>query len=236
MTDAKRGQLNAAFVLHHRPYRDTSRILDILSAEYGRLAIVARGVRGRRGPLASVLQPFTPLLVSWSGRGEMKTLNQAEAVGPALTLTGVNLYCAYYVNELILRLLGRSDPHPELFAHYQETLTGLSGDADPARPLRLFEKRLLEALGYGLDLRSTRDGKPISADGSYRYRIEKGAEPVVAEEAGTYSGQGLLSLRDERLDDPDSLLEARRLLRTALDYYLGDKPLKSRQIMYSMRP
>lgn len=236
MRDAQRGQFNAAFVLHQRPYRDTSRIVEIFSAEFGRLALVARGVRGRRGPLASLLQPFRPLLMSWSGRGEMKTLNKAEAAGLPSQLEGVNLYCGFYANELMLRLIARHDPHPELFAVYQATLDMLSEGGDVSRPLRLFEKRLLDALGYGLSLAATHDGEQIRPKENYRYAIEKGAELVVSEEAGTYSGRGLISLASEALDDPDSLREARRLLRVALDYYLGDKPLKSRQIMYSMRP
>ncbi len=234
MKGERRGQLNAAFVLHQRPYRDTSRIVDLLTAEYGRVALVGRGVRSRKGSQAALLQPFRPLLVSWSGRGDMKTLNAVEPSGEAYKLQGAVLFCAYYMNELLLRLTQRHDPHPELFAIYQSTLDSLSNGEEPSRPLRIFEKRLLEYLGYGLNL-STEDGKNIRAESSYFYQVERGPVLTVDDDQGSYRGRSLLALASEELADEDCLIDARRLLRQTLDHYLGDKPLHSRQIMYSMR-
>lgn len=235
MDTGRRGQLYAAFVLHQRPYRDTSRIVDLLSAEFGRVALVAKGVRSRRGSQAALLQPFRPLLVAWSGRGEMKTLNSVEPSGEAFGLKGAVLFSGYYLNELLLRLTRKHDPYPELFAVYHATLERLNQGENQSRALRIFEKRLLECLGYGLNLQSTAgDSRQVDAGCHYTYRIERGPELQAAESAASYAGRSLLSLASEDLGDENSLQDARRLLRENLDYYLGDKPLKSRQILYSM--
>jgi DNA repair protein RecO (recombination protein O) len=231
----RRGQLNAAFVLHQRPYRDSSRIADLLTAEFGRVALVARGIRSRRGGQAALLQPFRPLLVSWSGRSELKTLNSVEPSGEAIELKGSVLLSGFYLNELLLRLTQKHDPHPELFAVYQATLKRLNQGENPSRALRIFEKRLLECLGYGLNLELTAgDNHKVDASRHYTYQVERGAELSVEENTASYDGRSLLSLASEDLADERSLQDARRLLRNTLDYYLGDKPLKSRQILYSM--
>ncbi len=235
MTIGRRGQLNAAFVLHQRPYRDSSRIADLLTAEFGRVALVARGIRSRRGGQGALLQPFRPLLISWSGRSEMKTLNSIEPSGEPFALKGAALFSGYYLNELMLRLIQKHDPHPELFAIYHATLESLSEGENQSRALRIFEKRLLECLGYGLNLGLTADDShKVDAGRHYTYQIERGPELSVEENSASYAGHSLLSLASEDLTDERSLKDARRLLRKTLDYYLGDKPLKSRQILYSM--
>ncbi|GBF30864.1 DNA repair protein RecO [bacterium MnTg04] len=236
MSIGRRGQLHAAFVLHQRPYRDSSRIADLLTAEFGRVTVVARGIRSRRGGQGALLQPFRPLLVSWSGRSEMKTLNTVEASGEPFALTGSVLFSGFYLNELLLRLTHKNDPHPELFAVYHATLERLDQSENQPRALRIFEKRLLECLGYGLNLAQTAgDGQPVDASRHYTYQVERGPQLSVAENSASYAGRSLLSLAGEDLTDARSLQDARRLLRHTLDFYLGDKPLKSRQILYSMR-
>lgn len=236
MSDARRGQLYAAFVLHQRPYRDSSRIVDLLTAEFGRVSLVARGIRSRRGSQGALLQPFRPLLVAWSGRSEMKTLNSVEPSGESFALSGTVLLSGYYLNELLLRLTRKHDPHPELFAVYHATLELLHRGENQSRALRIFEKRLLEYLGYGLNLELTADdSQRVDAGRRYTYQVERGPQLSVAENAASYAGRSLLSLACEDLTDERSLQDARRLLRHTLDFYLGDKPLKSRQILYSMR-
>jgi DNA repair protein RecO (recombination protein O) len=150
----------SAFVLHRRPWQDTGSIFELFTAEHGRLSVFARGVRGAHARLAGVLQPFVPLLVSWAGRGEAPRLTGAEAdrsgaaTGP---LPAQRLMSAWYCSELVLQLTARHDPQPDLFVAYREALAGLRGQASQEKVLRVFEKRLLEVLGYALaDLDETR--------------------------------------------------------------------------------
>jgi len=175
------------------------------------------------------------LLVSWSGRGEMKTMNSIEPAGKAIAMQGATLFSGFYLNELLLRLTQKNDPHPELFALYQATLERIGEAGDLSRSLRIFEKRLLDCLGYGLNLEVTAGGNlKVNGDDRYTYQIESGPQLAVEEGEASYEGESLLSLAREDLGDDRSLRDARRLLRRTLDFYLGDKPLKSRQILYSM--
>lgn len=172
--------LRRGFVLHRRDYRNSSLLLDLFTADEGRIACVAKGAKTHargRSALASLLQPFQPLWVSWFGRGEVKTLGLAEAAGPSLALSGERLYCGFYLNELLLRLIERHDAQEGLFVFYQQALADLE-----ARPidavLRRFELRLLEELGYALDLGADRRGAPVVSAGWYRYRASLGLERV----------------------------------------------------------
>ena len=148
---ARRIELALGYLLHHRPWRDTSRILEVLTREHGRLTLFARGVRGPQAKLAPVLQPFQPLLLSFSGRGEAATLTGAERAASCAALPPAALLSGFYLNELLLKLTTRHDPQPQLFDHYHGTLSALRGGAPLAPALRLFEKHLLEVLGYGLE-------------------------------------------------------------------------------------
>lgn len=148
-----RVELTPAFVLHQRPWGDAGRVFELFAREHGRLSVFARGVRGGKARLAAVLQPFVPLLVSWAGRGEAPRLTGAEVhqlQAPAESLPQARVMSAWYLSELVLTLTARHDPQPELFAHYAEALAGLRREANLERTLRLFEKRLLEVLGYGV--------------------------------------------------------------------------------------
>jgi len=253
-------QLQPAYVLHHRPYRDTSRILELFTRDFGRVSVFARGARGARrsgAALTSTLQPFNRLLLSWMGRGEAGRLTDAEFDGPASGLPPQHLVSGFYLNELLMKLFARHDGHAEVFAFYDETITALKTEVDALRPLRLFEKRLLDALGYGLALdREAVTGAPLEAQAMYYYRIEQGAvrapDPGAAEgtdermpqndrlqndrsmSAMLYSGAMLMSLAREDLREADCAA-ARRLLRTALDRCLEGRELKSRQVMMALR-
>jgi DNA repair protein RecO (recombination protein O) len=241
VSDARRVQLQPAYVLHHRPYRDTSRILELFTRDYGRVSVFARGARGARkagAALASILQPFNRVLVSWSGKGEAGQLTAAEFDGAMSALPPDRLVSAFYLNELLLKLFTRHDSHPDVFVLYDATLASLKTDADGVRALRLFEKRLLDALGYGLALERDCDlGRPLDPRYAYRYRIEQGAIRIegVAEGAGIFSGSTLLAVAREDFADPAVCAEARALLRAALDRCLEGKELRTRDVARALK-
>jgi DNA repair protein RecO (recombination protein O) len=241
VSDPRRVQLQPAYVLHHRPYRDTSRILELFTRDYGRVSVFARGARGARkagAALTSILQPFNRLLVSWSGKGEAGQLTAAEFDGAMSTLPADRLVSGFYLNELLLKLFARHDSHPDVFALYNSTLDALKVDADGVRSLRLFEKRLLDALGYGLALdRDAESDRPLDARYAYRYRLDKGALRIdgVAEGVDIFSGRTLLAVAREDFADPAVCAEARVLLRAALDLCLEGKELRTRQVMLALR-
>jgi DNA repair protein RecO (recombination protein O) len=225
---AQRTQLAAAYILHHQPYRDTSRILEVFARDYGRLSVFARGVRGPKAKLAAVLQPFRLLLLSWSGRGEAPQLRAAESAGDAPQLPPACLLGCFYLNELMLKLTTRADPHPQLFDAYHAALESVRRGAALERTLRLFEKRLLEELGYGLDLEC--DGRGLDAGGCYQFRPGQGLAAVPPATPGALTGASLLSLAREELHDPQTLADARRLLAAALAHCLEGRELSTRAV------
>lgn len=219
-----------SYVLHARSFRETSLLLEILSRDHGRIALVARGARRPKSRLRGVLQPFRPLLASWVAKGELGTLSGAEQVAAPPVLTGDALYCGMYLNELLIRLLHRNDPHADVFERYREVLAALSSGAKPQPALRLFEKHLLDAVGYGLILdQESGNGHPIDPEAHYEYRPGQG--PVRLGSKGnagrnSVSGVALQALASEQLDD-HLLPELRSLMRRVIGYHLGDKPLVS---------
>ena len=227
MAARERVSLEPAYVLHHREYRDTSRILDVFSARHGRITLFARGARGPKSKLAPLLMPFRPLLLSWTGRGEAAQLSGAEGEGEALPLASKQLMPAFYLNELIISLTTRHDPQPQLFEDYARALRRLCVESQPEPALRVFEKRLLECIGYGLQL-------DVAPAGHYQFRPAHGLYPVREDAPGAYAGRSLLALREESLDDTQSLDVARRLLRQALDHCLEGRELRTRHVARSM--
>ena len=166
--------LHPAFILHSRPYRETSVLLDLFTEEYGRISLIARGVRKEKSRLRGLLQPFVPLLVSWQGRTELMTLTTAETNGVPLRLTGECLLSGLYLNELLMKLLHKHDPYPQLYTIYYQTLLKLQAQKLQQKTLRLFEKNLLEELGYGLQFRHDRQGHLFAADSYYHFDTEQG--------------------------------------------------------------
>jgi len=230
------------FVLHRRDFRNTSLILEIFSANHGRVAMVAKGARRPKSPGNALLQVFQPLLISWSGRGELHTLTQVEAADFVKPLAGSSYASAYYLTELIFRLLKHGDVHEELFTLYAKALTALreSGEDSQAAEicLRLFEKNLLQELGYGLILdHDVSTGEAVDPAQYYHYISEHG--PVICSSDSVpngpkLSGRSLMALDSEVLDDAETLRDCKRLMRSVLQGYIGDKPLQSR-MLYNQR-
>jgi DNA repair protein RecO (recombination protein O) len=235
-----RDALQPAYVLHRRDYGDTSLLLEVLTAGSGRMALVAKGARRARragSSQAALLQPFVPLLLAWRGRGEVQTLTRAEPAGRAPVLVGDALYCGFYVNELLTRLLGRHDGDQVIFAAYQGALAGLAAGTDVDTPLRCFELTLLGQLGYRPPLdRDADSGDPIRADLRYVCDPERGPVAVATADApAAMSGGTLLALQAGAVLAGAQAREARDLMRRLLAPHLGERPLRSRALFAARR-
>lgn len=230
-----RVDLQPALILHHRPYRETSLLVDLLTRDYGRIAGVARGIRTPRSRNRALMQPFVPLWVAWHGKGELVTLGTVESNGQPFNLTGDCLLTAFYLNELLMRLLPKHDPHSELYDIYYETLEKLQGNNFEQKTLRIFEKKLLEQIGYGLQLQyDMSEGSPIVAEQSYFFCTELGFKRYSQDEdipaALIFAGESILAFAHEDFLQPESLQDAKRLMRLALSPILGLQPLQSRKL------
>ena len=228
-----------AFVLHTYPYRETSLIVEAFSADHGRVAMVARGARRPRSELRGVLQSFQPLALSWAGSGELKTLMRAEWRGGLPLVGGSALMCGFYLNELLLKLLPREDPHPQLFREYEDTLARLAGDADQAPVLRGFELKLLAELGYALPLTHEADtGAPVDPGARYYYAFERGPRLTAAEPGKRYPqirGATLLALAGLEFGTAEAAAEAKQLMREVLDHYLERRAIASRRVVRDLQ-
>jgi DNA repair protein RecO (recombination protein O) len=231
----RRVVLAPAYVLHQYAYRDTSRIVEVFTAQFGRLTVFARGAASPRSPLKSVLRPFQRLLLSWSGRTEACALNAAEIDGSPTNLGKERLMSGFYVNELLLKLTERWDPHPEVFLSYASCIEALCAGAGEEAALRCFEKRLLDDLGYGLQLTTTEEGAPVEPERYYRMAVLRGPQSCVAEAPGAVYGRSLTDLNAESFADARSLRDAKRVLRAAIDTCLDGRSLKSREVMLALR-
>lgn len=223
-----RVQLEPGYVLNARPYNDTSLLVEAFTREHGRVGFVARGARGAKSKTRALLQPLQPLLLSWTQSGELGGLTGVEAAAAPLPISGERVFYGWYVNELLLKLTQRQDPHPVLFETYALTLAQLGGN-DAERALRVFEKRLLEELGYGLQLPD--DLEPAQ---HYRYDWAEGPVPV-GESKGTFPGAHLIALADETLETPAAQLDARRLLKAAIANQLAGKTLETPAMLRELR-
>ncbi|MFQ5609459.1 MAG: DNA repair protein RecO [Woeseiaceae bacterium] len=236
MNTAHRVRQQPAYLLHQRPFRDTSLLIDVFSREHGKLALVARGARSQKSRLKPLLRPFMPLRLSWVQRTDLGTLTGAELDGQPLSLTGDALLSGYYVNELILHLLHRHDAQPEVFAAYSQAIGLLASAADPAPALRSFEIELLRLLGYAVNFEFeavTHDD--IDPSAFYEYRAEQGPVRVARDEgAMVFSGEVLIAMRDHRIAEPEALLAASRLLRGVIAHHLDGRELKSRKVLVDL--
>lgn len=216
-----------AFVLHRRAWRETSLIVDLLTRSAGRIASVARGARSPRSAWFGVAEPFRMLHVSWLRRGDMATLTGIDLAGRSPALTGTALWCGFYANELVLKLLPRDDPDSALFDAYAGLLPELTDAATQAPALRRFECRLLDALGVLPDLSETAgDGVAVEPIGRYRVDPAVGPERAGPDSAG-YPGRLLLALASRQRIDHRDAGDARRLMRTLIEYHLDGRKLKT---------
>ena len=234
MKSTQRVWLAPAYVLHQYAYRDTSRIVEVFTSEHGRRTLFARGANGPKSTMRGVLRPFQQMLVSWTGKGEACQLSTAEIDGPVTNLSPERLMSGFYLNELLLKLTQRCDPHPEIFFSYASCIQALCAGEIEEPTLRRFEKRLLNDLGYGLELVITDAGLPVEPGRYYRFAAQKGPQPCVAETPGAIYGQSLADLRAESFGNARSLRDAKRVLRAAIDACLDGRSLKSREVMLAL--
>lgn len=228
----------SAWLLHSRPFRDTSVLLDFLTPEHGRIGAIARGARGPRSKHRALLQPFQPLTISLSGRTELLNLRDVEAAGPGLVLTGERLFSALYVNELMTRLLRGHESEATLFSLYSSVLAGLTTATELEPLLRDFELRVLDALGFGLQFsHEAETGELLAADDWYYLHQDTGfvrqrslQEPQLDAAQHLYPGHELhkIALRD--FSDGNTRACAKRLLRQVLQHHMSERPLTSREL------
>jgi len=223
-----------AFVLHTHAWRETSLIVETFSRDHGRVAMVAKGARRPLSALRGVIMAFQPLLIDWSGGGEVKTLVRAEWRGGQPLLTGRALMCGYYLNELLVRLTAREDAHPALFEAYADAIATLGRNAVPEPVLRRFELALLRELGYGIGLDSEGDsGEPVDPGMDYVYIIERGPLRLMGEatDLPAVSGRTLLDMAQDDFSRAETLAQSKTLLRMLINHYLGGQMLQSRRVL-----
>lgn len=238
--------LQPAYLLHAWPYRETSLLADFFTMESGRINAVVKGAKRHRSVAARLMHPFIPLAISWSGRGHLHTLTKLEANGVARQPHGSSLISGMYINELIMRLCKPGDPHPELFTYYKETLQALA-ELDylqkdifsEQKLLRVFEKKLLQEIGYALPLTSnTVTGEFVEAEREYYFDFAQG--PCLLEDASrveqpqaraVFNGNSLIAIAADDFSCKQYLLDAKRLMRQVLTHHLGDKPLATRKLV-----
>ncbi|MBL6987024.1 MAG: DNA repair protein RecO [Methylobacter sp.] len=231
--------LQPAYILQQRKYRETSLIIDALTRDFGRISVLAKGVRKAKSKTAGLLQPFIPLSLSFFGKAELKTLTDVERracsrqsrvihTQPVTELKGLALYCGFYINELAACFLHKYDPHPEVFGYYSECLSSLADSSNMEAALRLFELRLMECSGYGLQLGYDERENPVEAFKKYDFNVGQG--PVEVAE-GRFLGKTFQALSSRELTDPQVLNEAKILMRMVIDVYLQGRQLKSRAVI-----
>jgi DNA repair protein RecO (recombination protein O) len=229
------------FILHTYPFKETSVVAEVFTRSHGRVALIARGARRPASALRGLMQAFTPLLLSWFGKSELKTLHGAEWQGGLIAPQGRALMCGFYLNELLLRLLARGDAHEVLYDRYVATLDQLAGETCATdyeraiyfeRILRRFEKNLLSEIGYGatFDVEAV-SGALINPEARYVFQPERGALQANGQPGCPVSGQTLLDLAGDRFERPATLVEAKALMRALINHTLGAKPLYTRQLL-----
>ncbi len=220
--------LQPAFILHYRNFRETSLIAEVLTRDFGRFAVVAKGVRTPKSKLGPYIRPFVPVLLSFAGKSDLKTLTHIEPWQSAPKLNDLALYSGFYINELVTYFLHSFDPHPEVFLLYQNTLSELSNTLELEPVLRVFELNLLTQIGYGLQFDVDTLQQPVSPNKKYYFNADLGP---VESELGDFSGSTLLALEARSFPNTATLTEAKKIMRSAINFHLNGKPLKSREVI-----
>jgi DNA repair protein RecO (recombination protein O) len=227
------------YVLHTYPFKETSLIVELFSYRFGRVTTTAKGARRPRSAMRGMLQSFQPLQATWSGKSDIKTLHSLDWAEGLLLIKGDALMCGFYLNELLLRLLPREDAHENLFNYYKEALQTLTNTDDLATTLRRFELKLLQELGYAVPLSYDEQDQEILPEKTYYYLPERGAchpqtEKIVRNGVQLF-GKTLLDMQKNHYDDAKTKLQSKQLMRMLLSYYLGDKPLHTRQLLIDLQ-
>ncbi len=228
------------YVLHTYPFKETSLVVELFARNFGRVATTAKGARRPRSAMRGLLQAFQPMSATWSGKQELKTLHGLDWYGSLLLLQGEALMCGFYLNELLLRLLPREDPHEALFEYYANTLKALASGQDLATTLRRFELKFLQELGYAIPLESDVNGEPILETQQYRYEAEHGAFRLQGsmrrdDDGVQLSGKTLLDMANDDYSDVQTKQQSKQLMRYLLAHYLGEKPLHTRQLLIDLQ-
>jgi DNA repair protein RecO (recombination protein O) len=225
-----------AFVLHSYPYKETSLIVDVFTRDFGRVGLVAKGAKRAHSKLRGVLQTFQPLQASWSGKSELRTMIDAEWVGGMLPLEKTALLCGFYLNELLVRLVARDDPHPALFDQYVATLNELAHNEPAQTVLRKFERALLKETGVASDLsRCTSTRAPVDAAAQYVIDPERGPRIAHAHDSWpVVSGQTLLDMERANYSSAQTQVQSKHLMRFLLAHHMGGAPLNTRQILIDL--
>jgi DNA repair protein RecO (recombination protein O) len=239
-TNPHRQDNQAVYVLHTYPFKETSLVVELFTHDFGRVATTAKGARRPRSAMRGMLQSFQPLLATWSGKLELKTLHSLEWGGGLLLLKGEALMCGFYLNELLLRLLPREDPHEALFEYYGATLRTLASDQDLATTLRRFELKLLQELGYAIPLNKDDSDTLIAETHTYRYEAEYG--PIKLNGVLSHMkngiqllGKTLIDMVNDDYSDNQTQQQSKQLMRYLLAHYLGDKPLHTKQLLIDLQ-
>ncbi len=228
------GMMFRAFLLHRSPYSNSSLLVECFTREHGRFPAIAKGAKNNKQSGPGLLQPFNPLIIKFSGKGDVKTLSGYEQDAGAPILKGKNIYCGFYLNEILMRILARNDPHDKLFTHYENTLKELSSSTDVEPALRQFEVELLNELGYGLLLdEEAETGNQIKHDSFYTFELERGPREIDNPDNNSINGSTLHALAGNIPYHEREKSQARKLMRRVLAHYLGDRPLKSRELFKS---
>jgi len=224
--------MHLMYILHTRPYRETSLILEGLTEKQGRISLIARGAKRNKSPFKHILQPFIPLLVDWRGKSELHTLTSADAIDRSPQFSSRQLFSALYVNELMMYLLYKHDPAPGIFYLYQQVIQSPLGEVN----LRYFEKRLLEELGYALQITHLAEtNEPIDTSKNYLFQFDLGvrlAPPQIKMDMQhmIFPGTSLQAIANDDFSNEKILKDAKRLMRFALNHLLNGKKLKAREL------
>jgi DNA repair protein RecO (recombination protein O) len=224
------------YVLHNHPFKETSLVVEVFTRNVGRLGLVAKGARRPRSALRGTLMAFQPLLLYWSGKSELRLLHRAEWQGGQPQMAGLALICGFYLNELVLKLTQRDDPHAGLYSGYEDALAGLRCGHAPGAVLRRFERRMLADLGYGLTLTEDVEGCEIDPAANYVYIPERGALPLPpGQQPGAAGlqilGRTLLDMARDEYSDPLTAQQSRAIMRLVINHHLGGQTLHTRQLL-----
>ncbi len=221
-----------AFILNKQHYRESSFIIDMLTHDLGRISLIAKGVRKTKSKAAGLLRPFAELSISLVGKTDLRTLTNVEMTSLPNELPGLALYCGFYINELVCHFLHKDDPHPEVFQDYRHCLSELAGNSQFEPALRNFELDLMDNVGYGVNLGyDLRNENPVALNKKYSFNKEIG---LIEDKEGRFSGATLMEIKQRNFENPQTLNEAKLLMRTVINTHLQGKQLKSRPVINSI--